>query len=271
MADIIDAHVHVWTADQHRYPRAAGALDYPPAEFTPEHFFAHAHPNGVEKAVLVQMSFYGADHSYLLEALRDYPGQFSGVGLIDLTSDRLSQEMDRLSELGIRAFRIVPDGTRDWDGAALKMAWRHAAERGYTICPLIDPEALDAVGAVCEEFADTTVVIDHLARIGLASDIRDEQVRALCGLARHSQVYVKVSAFYALGSKRPPYDDLAPLIRRVYDAFGGQRLMWGSDSPFQVENGHSYRESLTLVRDGLPFLSGTDRNSLLGGTAARVF
>jgi predicted TIM-barrel fold metal-dependent hydrolase len=64
---------------------------------------------------------------------------------------------------------------------------------------------------------------------------------------------------------------LAPLIRRVYDAFGGQRLMWGSDSPFQVENGHSYRESLTLVRDGLPFLSGTDRNSLLGGTAARVF
>ena len=42
---------------------------------------------------------------------------------------------------------------------------------------------------------------------------------------------VKVSAFYALGAKQPPYDDLVALIRPVYDAFGAQRLIWASDCP----------------------------------------
>jgi predicted TIM-barrel fold metal-dependent hydrolase len=87
---------------------------------------------------------------------------------------------------------------------------------------------------------------------------RPQDVEALCALARHPRVLIKVGAFYALGRKAPPYLDLAPLIRRVVRAFGARRCMWESDCPFQVV-AHRYGDSLALVRDRLDFLTDDDK------------
>jgi predicted TIM-barrel fold metal-dependent hydrolase len=105
----------------------------------------------------------------------------------------------------------------------------------------------------------------------MAGPIRDSDLSALCGLARHKRVYVKVSAFYALGQKQYPYLDLIGMIRRVYDAYGASRLMWGSDSPFQEQNGNTYAGSIELVRDRLDFLTSDDRDWMLRKTAEAVF
>jgi len=83
-------------------------------------------------------------------------------------------------------------------------------------------------------------------------------------------VKVKLSAFYALGAKQPPHLELAPLIRRVYEAFGPQRLMWASDCPYQVQS-ESYEDSLALVRDRLDFLTADDKEWLLRRTAEATF
>ena len=80
-----------------------------------------------------------------------------------------------------------------------------------------------------------------------------------------------MSAFYALGNKQYPYTDLIPLIRSLYDAYGPERLMWASDSPFQVQAPHTYAGSIELVRDRLDFLSGEDREWLLRKSGERVF
>jgi len=82
---------------------------------------------------------------------------------------------------------------------------------------------------------------------------------------------VKLSAFYALGKKQYPYLDLADMIRQVYEAFGPERLMWGSDSPFQELDGNTYCGSIELVRDRLTFLSQSDREWILRKCAERVF
>ena len=82
---------------------------------------------------------------------------------------------------------------------------------------------------------------------------------------------MKLSAFYALGKKKPPYTDLAPMIRHLRDTFGAQRLMWASDCPYQVEPGHSYAESIALIRDRLEFLSSQEKDFILRGTADKVF
>src|SRR5262249_47336686 len=103
------------------------------------------------------------------------------------------------------------------------------------------------------------VIIDHLARIGADGVIREADVERLCRLAAHKRVMVKVGAFYALGKKAPPYDDLAPLIRKVVKAFGPRRCMWESDCPFQVQGKHTYQASIDLVRKRLDFLSAEDK------------
>jgi predicted TIM-barrel fold metal-dependent hydrolase len=60
----IDAHVHVWTSDADHYPLAQGFTkdDMKPASFTPEQLFGHCRPSGVERIVLIQMSFYLFDN-----------------------------------------------------------------------------------------------------------------------------------------------------------------------------------------------------------------
>ena len=123
---------------------------------------------------------------------------------------------------------------------------------------------------MCARHPMTPVVIDHMARIGVDGEIRDGEVNALCALAKYPGVNVKVSAFYALGQQGPPHDDLVPMIRRLFDAFGAERLMWGSDCPFQVLT-ERYEDSISLVRDRLDFLSADGREKVLMDTAERVF
>jgi predicted TIM-barrel fold metal-dependent hydrolase len=268
----IDAHVHVWTDDRERYPRAI-AREVPPPRFTAADFFAHAKPAGVTRAVLIQMSFYRFDNSYMLDTMREHPGVFSGVGIVDPASTRPDEAMKDLAKSGVRGFRITPGGSPgtwlDTDG--MKAMWRCGAERRLAMCPLINPEALPSIDRMCAQYPDTPVIIDHLARIGADGAIRDADTRLLCGLARHRNVKVKVSAFYALGRKAAPYTDLAPLIRRLFEDFGPRRLMWASDSPFQVQDPHTYAASISLVREKLSFLSADDREWLLARTAQSVF
>lgn len=272
----IDAHSHIWTPDTTRYPLAAGfrRVEMNPPSFTVEELQAQCKPVGVERVVLIQMSFYGYDNSYILDSIRNFPGKYSGVAVIDQNAKDPAAEMRSLKQQGIRGFRIYPKNERvdDWlsapslhrmfaTGAALKMA----------MCCLIDANALPALDRMCREFPETPVVIDHLCRIGAVGPIEAKDVKSLCDMARHKNLSVKVSAFYALGKKKAPYLDLAPLIKQVFEAFGPERLMWASDSPFQVVDGHTYKSSIALIESGLPFLSAADKEWLLRKTAERVF
>lgn len=81
----VDAHVHVWTDDFERYPLADGYTpeEMIPPTFTPEDILRHAEPSGVDRVVLVQMSYYGTDNSYMLDTMKRYPGIFGGIAVID--------------------------------------------------------------------------------------------------------------------------------------------------------------------------------------------
>src|SRR5581483_10476837 len=195
------------------------------------------------------------------------------VGIVDHQASQPQNAMRSLARRGVRGFRIRPAGqpTTWLDAPGMVEMWRCGADERLAMCPLIDPDALPSIDRMCRRFPQTPVVIDHLSRIGADGQIRDDDVRALCDLARHKNVHVKVSAFYALGQKRYPYLDLAPFIRRVYEAYGPERLMWATDCPFQLLNGNTYAGSLELVRDRLDFLSAADREWLLRKTAERVF
>ena len=273
MDEAIDAHLHVWTDDRLQYPRIPHGADYSPQKFTPQDFLAHARPNGVKRAVLVQMSFYGFDNSYMLDSVEAHTGLFSGIAIVDSHAERPDRAMQALARQGVRGFRITPDyAPQTWlDTEGMAAMWRYAAEQRLAMCPLINPDALAALDRMCVRFPHTPVVIDHFARIGVDGEIRDADVSRLCGLAAHSNIYVKASAFYALGRKQAPHDDLLPLVRRVFEAYGPRRLMWGSDCPFQVQDGHAYADSIDFVRNRAAFLTENDREWLLWKTAESLF
>lgn len=209
----------------------------------------------------------------MLDVMEQYPGVFSGIAVIDWNRERPDEDMRRLAERGVRGFRIYPKDApiESWlDGRGFEQMFATGAALNLAICPLINPDALPALSRRCEQFPNTPVIIDHLCRIGASQPISDAHIDQLCAMAKHPKVMVKVSAFYALGAKTPPYDDQVELVRRVYEAFGAKRLMWASDCPFQVVD-HTYEDSIGFVRDRLDFLSEADKDRVLRKTAEDFF
>jgi predicted TIM-barrel fold metal-dependent hydrolase len=274
----IDAHVHVWTGDTAHYPLAAGHRreDMRPRSFTPDELFKHTRPAGVDRINLIQMSFYGFDNRYMLDMMALHKGTFSGTAVIDPLAPRPDEEMRALAKRGVRAFRILPalsklPPARWLEPPGYPRMFAAGAKLNQAMSCLINPDALPELDRVCRKFPDTPVIIDHLCRIGAGGNVREEDVKALCGMAAHKRVMVKVGAFYALGKREAPYTDLGPLIRRVVQAFGARRCMWESDCPFQVQHPHTYQASLDLVRTRLDFLTDQDREWLLRRTAEEFF
>lgn len=275
--DWIDAHVHVWTPDVEKYPLARGYAisDMRPPSFTPEQLFAHTRREGVKRVVLIQMSYYQTDNSYMLDVMKAHPGVFSGVAIVDHHAPDAAATMANLVKQGVRGFRINAGKERnlsEWIGSpGMATLWKTAADLKVNVCPLINPDTLPLIDKMCEWYPDTSVVVDHFARVGMVGGFKEADIQSLLRLARHAKTHVKASAFYALGAKKPPYRDMGPLIRRVRDAFGPQRVMWASDCPFQVDPGHNYHDSIALIRDRLDFLSESDKAWMLRGTAEKVF
>jgi predicted TIM-barrel fold metal-dependent hydrolase len=272
----IDGHVHVWTPDTHRYPLAAGfsRKDMAPPSFTPAQLFAHCRPAGVRRVVLVQMNFYEFDNRYMLDSMHAHPGVFSGIGIVNETKPNLGETMKALGREGVRGFRVYADREKvaRWEHSDdMKKMWAHAADHGQAICLLADPEALPAIQRMCRAYPKTRVVIDHFARIGMKGPIRRSDLDQLRRLADFPHTHVKTSAFYALGAKRAPYTDLGPMIHTLRDTFGARRLMWGSDCPYQVQHGHTYADSIGLIRDRLEFLTDDDKDWMLRRTAEKLF
>jgi predicted TIM-barrel fold metal-dependent hydrolase len=283
--DLVDAHVHVWTPDTAAWPLAAEftKADMRPASFTAEELLATCRPNGVSRVVLIQMSFYGFDNSYMLDCIHRHALAFAGVAIIDHDKPGVAAEMKALKERGVRGFRLYANrkNAQAWaDSAGMQAMWQCASDESLAMCLLADPDALPAISAQVARSPKTPVVIDHFARLGMKGGLESPEAKAgmerLLALADHAEVNVKLSAFYALGAKTPPYDDLAPLVRRLRDAYGAKRLMWATDCPYQLDQGpageaHSYEASLALVRDRLDFLSHEERIDILRNTARRVF
>lgn len=276
----IDAHSHIWPPTADKYPLAPGVTtkDLDPPSFTDEELMALARPEGVGRVVLIQHSVYHLwDNSYLTDAVKRHPKTFRVQGMVDDHRPAPGAAMKTLLPRGVTGFRITPfvrpkDEQPRWlETPGMAEMWQTGAKTRQAMCLLINPSDLPAADAMCGKHPDTPVVIDHFARVGADGEIRDADVTALCKLARHRHTHVKVSAFYALGKKKPPHDELIPMIRKLLEAFGPKRLMWASDAPYQTQGVNTYKASIALVRDRLDFLSKADREWLLAKTAEAVF
>jgi predicted TIM-barrel fold metal-dependent hydrolase len=124
-------------------------------------------------------------------------------------------------------------------------------------------------------FPRVPVVIDHLARIDLKADDPLPEFKKLLGLAGHGNVWLKVSELSVLSpSGKYPYRDTFAWVRRAYDAFGPDRLLWGTGFPgaTRAQAGRpSLQEELDLIRKELAFLTAEDREKVLGRNAARLW
>ncbi len=289
---IIDAHIHVWSADRERYPLAPGFEDadlWIPSYEVGDHLAMGA-GLGVGRINFVQMTWYGTDHSYILDLIAESSGRFVGTGIVPAVTDidvgSPGRTMAALAQGGIYAFRVrggsarpslLPANRRWLDHPGYHEMFEAGARRNLAISFLMDPVDIPEVDRMCELYPDTPVIVDHLCRIGIDGMFREEDISALCGLAKRRGVMVKIGPFNHLGSKVKPYTDVLPFVERVMGAFGPERCMWESDSPalrpgnYDVDPAADFAASLAVIRDHADFLSESDKEQALFGTAERFF
>jgi predicted TIM-barrel fold metal-dependent hydrolase len=267
---IIDPHVHVWKNDP-AFPWASETHSPPSEDATPEMLLELMAAHGVEKTVLVQVIHYRWDNSYAAHALKQYPDKFMAVCRVNPEDPAAPDHLSRWTEEhGFHGVRLSPaaDASGDWiRGPLMDPIFRRAAELGVPMLILTHTSRLTDVAALLERHTELDVVIDHMAD---ADPQGPDEIQRLLDLARYPRVFVKISHTWSLSRQNYPWTDTHALVKQVYQTFGGQRIMWGTDWPVCLHRA-TYGQTLAVVRDEMTFFSPADREWVLGKTALRLW
>lgn len=279
----IDTHMHVWSGDPERFPFAHpyDPKYKPPAiAATVELLVKEMDEFGVSHCVLVQTICHGWDNRYLVYCLQAHPRRFRGHGLIDPTDPKVADKLEYwVRQHGLAGMRFSPiyyEGKDSWLNAWSSFAlWKKAEELKAIFNFFIATPQLPKLEDMVRTFPGVRVVIDHLARIDLKAADPLPEFKKLLALARYANVWVKVSELSVLSpSGQYPFADTFPWVRRMYEAFGPDRLLWGTGFPgaTRTEAGRpSLAEELGLVRKEIPFFSASEREKILGSNAAKLW
>ncbi len=270
----IDAQVHAYERDHPGRPWA-GVLTGP-AEVTGDDMVAAMDAVGVDGAVLVSpFTMYGYDASYAIEVHRQHPGRFGLVKPVDATDPGVAETIaDWATTPGTVGIRILLNrgGSTDAADPGLQRVLATAARHALPV-NLMCTGRLEQAAQLAERHPNTQLVIDHL---GLpqpheppapAEPFAD--LPKLLALAAHANVAVKISGACTLSHEPFPYQDIWDPLARIFDAFGLNRCLWGTDWTRAVKV-LTYKEGVEAFRV-TDRLSDSDRTELMGGTLQRVY
>jgi predicted TIM-barrel fold metal-dependent hydrolase len=222
---------------------------------------------GIDCAILVPPSIEGPRNDYALEAVQKYPGRFAVMGRFPLDTgkgrDALAGWRRQLGMLGMR-LTFHRDADRPWltDGTA-DWFWPEAERHDIPVM-VHAPERLAQIGEIAARHPNLRIIIDHM---GFARSTIDAQTlpaaERINALARHPNMFVKVSALPCFSTEPYPFKNLREPLRRVIEAFGPRRCFWGSDIT-RVPKTCSLRQVVTHFTEELDFLSAGDLEWIMG-------
>jgi predicted TIM-barrel fold metal-dependent hydrolase len=284
---IIDTHMHVWGNDPKRYPFAHPYdpnFKGPAAAGTVEMLIEDMDRHGCTHAVLVQVIFHGWDNTYIADCVERYPQRFKAHGLIDPADMKVAEKLEYwMKERGLAGMRFSPsyyqngsNGGDDWLTADhTHELWKKAAILGAVFNFLILPPQLPKLEVMVRAHPDVRVIIDHVSYVDLTAADSEADIRRLLALAKYPSVAVKISEFSSLIKTNDyPYRAAYPCIQRVYDAFGPDRLLFGTGYPGTARAAYhrpTLEQEVDIIRREIPFFTADDRSKILGGNAARLW
>jgi predicted TIM-barrel fold metal-dependent hydrolase len=275
--------MHVWSQDSKRFPfdhPYNANFEPPDVDGTVETLIEDMNQNGVTHCILVQVIFHGWDNRYVADCVRRYPTRLRAHGLIDPTDPRASERLEYwIREQGLSGMRFSPiyyRGKEEWlDGEATHRLWKKAEELGAVFNFFISPEQLPRLENMVRRFPKVPVVIDHLGQMDLGAEDTQGQLKNLLALARYHKVWVKLSELTSVSkSGKYPFRDAYPAVERVIEAFGVDRLLWGTGYPGAARAYYkrpTLALELALIRHELPSLTPDERTKILGLNAARLW
>ncbi len=270
----IDVQVHAYERNHPGRPWL-GTLQGP-AEVTGDQMVAAMDTVGVDGAVLVSpFSMYGYDASYAIEVHKAHPGKFGLVKPVDPNdpgvADTIADWGATKGTVGIRIMMRDNVSTDPADPGINRVL--AAAARHSLAVNLLCWGRLEQAGELAARNPHTQLVIDHL---GLQQPFEPPappqpwaDLPKVLALAAHNNIAIKISGACTLSHQPFPYNDVWGPLGRIFDAFGFNRCMWGTDWTRAVAL-LTYKQGVEAFRVS-DRLSDSDRAALMGGTLTRVY
>lgn len=260
---IVDAQVHIWGSGP---PTTRTHRQVP--VFSVEELVREMDAAGVDAAVIHPPGWDPSSNELAVEAASRFPNRFAILGNFPLDRPESRALVDdwkrRPGMLGLRFTFHAPhertwptDGTLDW-------LWP-AAERAGVPIALQAADFLSVVGQVAERHPGLRLIVDHLGGRGGTTTAKDaeafEKLPGLLDLARHPNVAVKATGAPSYSSEPYPFQSIHGYLRQIYDAFGPERMFWGTDI---TRMRCTYRECVTFFTEELAWLTERDTEQIMG-------
>ena len=276
--NIIDIHPHIISDDETRYPpaplfgkRSEWSQERPN---TVEALIEAMDEAGVAKAAVVHSSTtYGFDNSYVVDGCNQYKDRLAAVGSVDMLADDVQAVIVSWAARGLAGLRIFTGGsTKDFDPSELDnpksfRAWEMLAELKLPMCIQTGPVGLPQVRMLAEKFPGVNIILDHLGRPDVLDGPPYANAASLFALADLPNIYLKLTP-RIFGDVKKDKASAETFFPRVVEAFGAERLAWGSNFPTSPG---TLKEILANAEEGLACLSEKDRGWIFSKTAQKLY
>ena len=273
---IIDSQVHAYEANTPKRPWK-NMRNWPPSA-TGDETVAAMDKLGIDGAIFISAaSLYGYDASYAVEVQRKHPGRFAIVKPVDpddpAVADVIAEWKKTAGTVGIRIMVTKEPGRdRAATDAGLERILRAAVRHDFPVNMLCWGN-LDVGTAIVDRYPDVRFIIDHLGIQQPHAPPAPPQPWAdlpkVLALAKRPNAVIKVSGACTLAKKPYPFPDIWDPLARVFDAWGFERCLWGTDwtRAFAVVN---YEQAVKPFLE-TKRLTDSERAMLMGGACAKVY
>jgi predicted TIM-barrel fold metal-dependent hydrolase len=271
---VIDSQVHAYAANTPDRPWHA--VPNWPDHVTGDEMVAAMDTVGVDGAIFISaFTMYQYDASYAVEVRNSHPGRFGLVKPVDpsdpAVADVIADWKKTPGTVGIRIMMTGEPG-RDPDGPGVDLILREALRHDFPVNILCWGN-LDAGMAVIDRHPDTRFIIDHLGivqpRTPPAAPEPWSDLPKVLDLASRPNAVIKVSGACTLSHAGYPYPDIWDPLARVFDAWGLDRCLWGTDwtRASAVVNYEQAVEPFRLTER----LTASERATLMGGACEKAY
>lgn len=275
---VIDTHIHLYDTNRSEgvpWPPTSDKVLYRPV--LSQHFDAISEANDVTATVIVEASDRVEDNQWALDLVQHNPKRYLGlVGNLPIGTDEFAGLLDRFAKdkrfVGLR-MRQRPGG----DDFFTDAVWRDLqllAEKGLTLDVLMSDFDLADVSMIANRAPTLKILINHLTGLTITGDPADANwSAAVKKAAAHPNVYCKVSGIFQRSGQSPAPKELsyyAPIFKVVYDAFGEDRIIYGSNWPV-TDRGGKYEEQLSIINEFFKPMGRTTLEKLYWKNASKFY
>ena len=271
----IDSHQHFWRYDAARNAWITDSMAVLKRDFLPEHLAAELVANDIDASIAVQADQSENETMFLLDLAEQNECVAGVVGWVDLLSPRVGERLAYFSRFPkLRGFRHIAQAEPDNRFLARENFFKGIAQLrafDFTYDILLYPKQLPAAIELISRLPEQRFVIDHLAKPEIKSGKTAPWAAQMREMAQNENVFCKLSGLVTEADwKHWKADDFKPYLDVVFEAFGVERLMFGSDWPVCLLVA-TYPQMKQLIENYVKGYSKADKEKIFGGNAARFY